>query len=198
VRELHPCSRSRLPVERAELPREWIASPGHLQVVSHRGLSGRRATGPVNPGHRPCGPQPWARLSRPVGPDASAYRCGQPEDRPDRSRTLRCWIAMRRILRFFLWGLFVVVALGALLVYFVYSPTPEVPRLSGELIKGTIEAGGLKRTYLTYVPQGLTEGAPLVVVMHGSGQNRRSRRTCRLRRTSNASPRDKARLPSSS
>jgi polyhydroxybutyrate depolymerase len=78
---------------------------------------------------------------------------------------------MRRILRFFLWGLIVVAALGALLVYFVYSPAPEIPRLSGELIKGTVEVGGLKRTYLTYVPQGLTKGAPLVVVMHGSGQN---------------------------
>ena len=78
---------------------------------------------------------------------------------------------MRSILRFFLWGLIVVAALGALLVYFVYSPTPEIPRLSGELVKRTVEVGGLKRTYLTYVPQGLTKGAPLVVVMHGSGQN---------------------------
>jgi polyhydroxybutyrate depolymerase len=39
------------------------------------------------------------------------------------------------------------------------------------LTKGTIEVGGRKRTYLTYVPQGLTKGAPLVVVMHGSGEN---------------------------
>jgi polyhydroxybutyrate depolymerase len=81
-------------------------------------------------------------------------------------------IAMRKVLRFLLWGLIVVVALGgALFGYFVYSPTPEVPRLSGKLTEGTIEAGGLKRTYLTYVPQGLPKGAPLVVVMHGSGQN---------------------------
>lgn len=79
---------------------------------------------------------------------------------------------MRRTLRFLLWGLIVVVALGgALFGYFVYSPAPEVPRLSGKLSKGTLEVGGLKRTYLTYVPQGLPKGAPLVVVMHGSGQN---------------------------
>ena len=39
------------------------------------------------------------------------------------------------------------------------------------MTKGTIEVGGLTRTYLTYVPLGLTKGAPLVVVMHGSGQN---------------------------
>src|SRR5438477_11359388 len=78
---------------------------------------------------------------------------------------------MRRVLRFCLWGLIVVVASGvALFGYFVYSPSPEVPRLSGKLTKGSIEVGGLKRTYLTYVPQRLTKGAPLVVVMHGSGQ----------------------------
>ena len=77
-----------------------------------------------------------------------------------------------RFLRFFLWGLTVVVALGgALFGYFVYSPAPEVPRLSGTLTKGTIEVGGLKRTYLTYVPRGLAKGAPLVVVMHGSDEN---------------------------
>jgi len=79
---------------------------------------------------------------------------------------------MRKVLRFFLWGLIVVVTLGgALFGYFVYSPTPQVPRLSGKLTEGAIEWGGLKRTYLTYVPQGLPKGAPLVVVMHGSGQN---------------------------
>jgi polyhydroxybutyrate depolymerase len=82
---------------------------------------------------------------------------------------------MRRVLRFVLWGLIGVVALGgalgALFGYFVYSPAPEVPRLSGALTKGTIAVGGLKRTYLTYVPRGLAKGAPLVVVMHGSGQN---------------------------
>jgi polyhydroxybutyrate depolymerase len=31
--------------------------------------------------------------------------------------------------------------------------------------------GGLKRTYRTYVPRGLATGAPLVVVMHGAGEN---------------------------
>jgi polyhydroxybutyrate depolymerase len=79
---------------------------------------------------------------------------------------------MKRALRFFLWGLIVVVALGGVLFgYFVYSPAPEAPRLSGKLIKETMEAGGWKRTYLTYVPQGLPQGAPLVVVMHGSDGN---------------------------
>jgi hypothetical protein len=57
-------------------------------------------------------------------------------------------IVMRSVLRFVLWGLISVVALGGTLFgYFVYSPAPEVPRLSGTLTKGTI---------------GLAKGAPLV------------------------------------
>jgi len=55
---------------------------------------------------------------------------------------------MRRALRFSLWCLIVVALGGALLGYFVYSAVPEIPKLSGKLIKGTIEAGGRKRTYL--------------------------------------------------
>jgi polyhydroxybutyrate depolymerase len=79
---------------------------------------------------------------------------------------------MKRALRLSFGALIVVVALlGALIYYFVYWPAPEVPRLSGKLAKGTLEVGGRKRTYLAYVPQGLKPGAPLVVVMHGSGEN---------------------------
>jgi polyhydroxybutyrate depolymerase len=82
---------------------------------------------------------------------------------------------MRRVLRFLafcLLSLLGLVALcGALFGYFVYTPPPEIPHLSGTLTKGSIEVGGLKRTYTTYVPRGLAQGAPLVVVMHGSGEN---------------------------
>jgi len=82
---------------------------------------------------------------------------------------------MRRVLRFLVFclaGLLGLVALcGALFGYFIYSPDPEIPRLSGTLTKDSIEVGGLKRTYMTYVPQGMAKGAPLVVVMHGSGEN---------------------------
>ena len=62
---------------------------------------------------------------------------------------------------------------GALVGYSVYSysSAPEVPQLSGTLTKATIDVGGLTRTYRTYVPHGLAKGAPLVVVMHGSGEN---------------------------
>jgi polyhydroxybutyrate depolymerase len=82
---------------------------------------------------------------------------------------------MKRVLRYVLRGLIGVVALvallSALLWYFVYTPAPEVPKLSGTITTGTISVGGQKRTYLTYVPQGLAKGVPLVVVMHGSGEN---------------------------
>ncbi len=69
-------------------------------------------------------------------------------------------------------SLLVIVGLGgALFGYLVYSPAPEVPRLSGTLTKETIEVDALTRTYRTYVPRGLARGAPLVLVMHGSGEN---------------------------
>lgn len=77
-----------------------------------------------------------------------------------------------RVLRFCLWSLLVVGGFGgALFGYFVYSPAPDVPRLAGTLTKETIEVDGLTRTYRTYVPRGLARGAPLVLVMHGSGEN---------------------------
>lgn len=77
-----------------------------------------------------------------------------------------------RFLKFCLWTFFAVVATsGALLGYFVYSPDPEVPTLSSTVAKGIIEVGGLARTYRVYVPHGLPKQAPLVVVLHGSGEN---------------------------
>ncbi len=82
---------------------------------------------------------------------------------------------MKRILRFlrlFVFSLIVVVAfVAALFGYFIYSPDPDLPRLSGTLAKGSIDVGGQKRTYRSYVPRDLAKGAPLVLVMHGSGEN---------------------------
>lgn len=75
-------------------------------------------------------------------------------------------------LRYFAYGLLGLISVGALLFwYFIYSPEPEAPPLSGVLTKATIEVGGLTRTYRSYVPKGLPKGAPLLLVMHGSGQN---------------------------
>jgi hypothetical protein len=82
---------------------------------------------------------------------------------------------MRRVLRYILRGLIGVVAvvgvLGALFAYLAYSTAPEMPQLSGILTRGTMTVGGLTRTYRTYVPRGLAKGAPLVLVMHGAGEN---------------------------
>jgi len=64
-----------------------------------------------------------------------------------------------------------VLVLVVLFAVLVYTPPPEVPRLSGTFSKGTIDVGGLTRTYSTYVPRGLPKGAPLVIVMHGSGES---------------------------
>jgi len=66
---------------------------------------------------------------------------------------------------------------GVLFGYYVYTPASEIPQLSGTLIQGSIEVGGLKRTYTTYVPRGLAKGSPLVLAMHGSGENAAQMRT---------------------
>jgi polyhydroxybutyrate depolymerase len=69
-------------------------------------------------------------------------------------------------------SLLVIVGLGgALFGYFVYSAAPEIPQLSGTLANGSIDAGGLRRTFTTYVPRRLPKGSPLVVVLHDSGEN---------------------------
>ena len=82
---------------------------------------------------------------------------------------------MKKFLRFLRLGLLILLGfialLGTLFGYFIYSPDPVPPQLSGTLTKGAIEVGGLRRTYLTYVPRGLPKGAPLVLVMHGSGEH---------------------------
>ena len=60
--------------------------------------------------------------------------------------------------------------LAVLLGYFVYTPDPAPPQLSGTLSMHTMFDGGVARSYRTYVPKGLPKGAPLLVVMHGSGE----------------------------
>ena len=80
---------------------------------------------------------------------------------------------MKRIPRFLLIGLLSLLALvavgAALFAFFLYTPEPELPQLSGTLSKGAMEVTGVKRSYRSYVPKGLPKGAPLVLVMHGSG-----------------------------
>lgn len=76
-----------------------------------------------------------------------------------------------RILAYLMLGIIVLLAAAAaLFAYFLYVPEPEAAQLSGALTKNTMEVGGLKRNYLTYIPKGLPRGAPLVLIMHGSGE----------------------------
>jgi polyhydroxybutyrate depolymerase len=83
-----------------------------------------------------------------------------------------------RVLRFCLVSLLALAALcGALFGYFIYSPDPAVPTLSGALTRGSIEVGGLNRTYRAYLPRSLAKAAPLLLVMHGSGESGAQART---------------------
>ena len=81
---------------------------------------------------------------------------------------------MKRLPRFLLIGLaslLALVVLGvALFAYFIFAPEPALPQLSGTLSRATMEVAGVKRSYRTYVPKGLPQGAALVLVMHGSGE----------------------------
>jgi polyhydroxybutyrate depolymerase len=82
---------------------------------------------------------------------------------------------LRSVLRFIAFGflglLGLVAVAAALLGYFIYSPDPQLPALTGTLAKGSLAFDGLNRTYLTYIPRALPPGSPLVLVMHGSGES---------------------------
>ncbi len=82
---------------------------------------------------------------------------------------------VKRILRILL-GLLMtllvlVVVIVGLGIYFLYTPDPESPALSGKIAKGSIEIGGLTRTYQLYLPKEPSKAPPLVIVMHGSGES---------------------------
>lgn len=77
-----------------------------------------------------------------------------------------------RFLRYFLFCLLgLILMIGGLFAYFIYTPDPQIPELSGALTKATMQVDGLTRTFRTYLPKGLAKGAPLLLVLHGSGQN---------------------------
>src|SRR6185312_2533921 len=78
---------------------------------------------------------------------------------------------MWRFLGKLLMGLGAVAVLAAaLLFYFLYAPAPAKPHLGGRLTRASVAVGGLDRSYLLYVLRGLPRGAPLVMVLHGSGE----------------------------
>lgn len=61
--------------------------------------------------------------------------------------------------------------LGGVAYYYLYSPPPRVPRLTGVATRAVIRIGSLDRTYVAYVPAQLAREAPLVLVLHGSFMN---------------------------
>lgn len=79
---------------------------------------------------------------------------------------------LKKFLQRLLLSLVLVVSLGAgLFGYFLYTPDAIEPKLSGTLQTATIDVGGVTYTYRLYLPNNLPERAPLVLVLHGSGQN---------------------------
>ena len=50
----------------------------------------------------------------------------------------------------------------------LYVPSPQEPNHTGTFARGTIESGGLTRTFKSYRPANLPANAPLLFVMHGS------------------------------
>ena len=56
-------------------------------------------------------------------------------------------------------------------VYWGYSPIPAEPELAAELQKRALIWGERERSYFEYIPPGLPDGAPLIVVLHGSVMN---------------------------
>ena len=82
---------------------------------------------------------------------------------------------LKRVLKFLVGLVLAVLALAAIVIglgaYFLYTPEPEPPALPGTMSKGSLEFGGLTRSYQFYRPKDLPKGAPLVVVMHGAGES---------------------------
>jgi len=78
-------------------------------------------------------------------------------------------------------GLFTALLLLAASVARPQSANPDTPSY-------TMRSGGIERSYKLHLPQGLPQGAPLVVVLHGYGGNKDPGRSPRAWR----GPRDSA------
>jgi polyhydroxybutyrate depolymerase len=86
---------------------------------------------------------------------------------------------MRRVLSLVSIGVgLLLLALGAAYAYFLYSPAPQVPRLSASVRRDTLRVGESQRSYVYYVPAKVAPRPPLLLALHGSmghaGQMRRA------------------------
>jgi polyhydroxybutyrate depolymerase len=80
---------------------------------------------------------------------------------------------MSTVLRWFLWiGLAAIAVLALAIAVFVTAipPAPEAPETSGHVVLGETQWEGRPRTWITYVPEGLRQPAPLVLAFPGSSQ----------------------------
>ncbi|MEG6657450.1 PHB depolymerase family esterase, partial [Pseudomonas aeruginosa] len=64
--------------------------------------------------------------------------------------------------------LLLVLALLAGAWWWLQDEALRTPALAGHSEDSSLKVAGLRRHYLLYVPPGVTEGAPLLVVLHGS------------------------------
>ncbi|GLI28523.1 hypothetical protein ARHIZOSPH14_27650 [Agromyces rhizosphaerae] len=70
-----------------------------------------------------------------------------------------------------------VLVIGGLGAWFLYSPAPAEPELAASVEQHTITVDGLERTYTTVVPDDLPADAPLVLAFHGSNADSAAMRT---------------------
>jgi len=69
-------------------------------------------------------------------------------------------------------AIIIVVLLGTVAYfYFVYSPLPQEPQLSGKIHQDKINVSNHDRTYLTYIPKKLSPKPGLLIAMHGTGMD---------------------------
>jgi polyhydroxybutyrate depolymerase len=69
-------------------------------------------------------------------------------------------------------AIIIVVLLGAVAYfYFVYSPLPRQPQLSGKIHQGKINISKHDRSYLAYIPEKLSAQPGLIIAMHGTGMD---------------------------
>lgn len=52
--------------------------------------------------------------------------------------------------------------------YYIYTPKPSLPNLSGKYQQHNIISNGIERKFNSYIPANIPENSPLVFILHGS------------------------------
>lgn len=72
------------------------------------------------------------------------------------------------LIAYWITGLVLLAALSAY-AYWIHAPAPALPALSGAAARASLVLDGRERTWLRYTPAHLAPGAPLLLVLHGTG-----------------------------